>query len=215
MRLLHTIVVFGLVTLVAGPSSAETMLRPDCRIVLEEEAQDRDAVALQLDLSRSELVAAEEVFGLLERLWKDDAVERLLYLAGKHQRDAAAISVERFEQLLAQQEALIEQYQLICDAAESGKQSDEGRRSNDQAWRRYRRAECEVRARDLAMAEVDLAYDLEILASYRDLREHDVATRQDIVFSERDVEMSRKELAQAKRLVEACRQELGRDLPAE
>ena len=140
MRLLPTILVFGLVALVAGASVAETLLRPDCRIVLQEEAQDRDAVALQLDLSRSELVAAEEVFGLLERLWKDDAVERLLYLAGKHQRDAAAISVERFEQLLVQQEALIEQYRLICDAAESGKQSDEGRRSIDQAWRRYRRA---------------------------------------------------------------------------
>jgi hypothetical protein len=56
-----------------------------------------------------------------------------------------------------------------------------------------------------ALAEVDLAYDLEVLASFRDLRQHDVATRQDIVFSERDVAMSRKRLAQADRLVEGCK----------
>ena len=53
-----------------------------------------------------------------------------------------------------------------------------------------------------------------MLLCFRDLRAHDVATRQDIVYSERDVEMSRKELAQAKRLVETCRQDLGEAKPA-
>ena len=215
MRLLPTIAMFGLVVVAQGPSSAEPILRADCRVVLEEERQDRDAVALEVDLARSELVAAEEVFGLLESLWENDAVERLLYLTGKHQRDRLAINVERLEQMLIQQESLIEQYRWICDAPESGGPSDEGRRSIDRAWRRYRRAQCEIRVRDLALAEVDLTYHLEVLASFRDLREHDVATRQDIVYSERDVEMSRKQLAQAKRLVEACRQELGQDSPAE
>ena len=213
MRLLFIIATVGLVFAAQGPSSAETTLRGDCRVLLEEERQDRDAVALQLDLARSELVAAEEVFGLLDKLWKSDAVERLRFLTGKHQRDRAAIIVERLEQLLTQQESLIEQYRLICDARGSGEPSGEGQRSIDRAWRRYRRAECEVRARDLALAEVDLAYHLEVLASFRDLREHDVATRQDIVYSERDVEMSRKELAQAKMLVESCRQELGEEAP--
>lgn len=209
MRLLLPITVLALVVAAWAPSSAETILRADCRVVLEEERQERDAAVLQLDLARSELVAAEEVFGLLDRLWKNDATERLRYLSGKHQRDRASISVERLEQLLTQQEALIEQYRLICDAAESGAQSGDERRAIDRAWQRYRRAECEGYGREIALAEVDLAYHLEVLASFRDLREHDVATRQDIVYSERDVEMSRKELAQAKRLVEGCRQELG------
>lgn len=181
--------------------------------MLEEERQERDGVSLLLDLARSELVAAEEVYGLLARLWEDDAVERLRYLTGKHQRDSAAIEVERLEQMLAQQEAVIEQYQLICDAASSGSQSDEQRQAIDRAWQRYRRAQCETRARELALAEINLAYHLEVLASFRDLREHDVATRQDIVYSERDVEMSRKTLAQAKRLFESCRQDLGEAKP--
>jgi len=211
MRLLSIVATVGLVFAAQCPSSAETTVRGDCRVVLAEERQDRDAVALQLDLARSELVAAEEVFGLLDKLWKSDAVERLRFLTGKHQRDRAAIIVARLEQLLTQQESLIEQYRLICDSRGPGEPSGEGQRSVDRAWRRYRRAECEVRARDLALAEVDLAYHLEVLASFRDLREHDVATRQDIVYSERDVEMSRTELAQAKTLVESCRQELGEE----
>jgi hypothetical protein len=197
-----------MVAVAQGPSSAEAILRADCRVLLEEERQQRDAVALELDLARSELVAAEEVFGLLDSLWQNDAVERLGYLTGKHQRDRASINVERLSQRLVQQESLIEQYRLICKNLELGRQSDEDRRSIDQAFVRYRRAKCEVRAQDLASGKVDLAYHLEVLASFRDLREHDVATRQDIVYSERDVEMSRKLLAHAKRLVETCRKEL-------
>jgi hypothetical protein len=214
MKSIQILALAGLVAVAQGASSAETILRADCRIVLEEERQERDAVSLSLDLARSELVAAEEVYGLLARLWEDDAVERLRYLTGQHQRNVAAIGVERLEQILAQQEAVIEQYRLICDAEKSGPRSEEQRRAIDRAWQRYRRAQCETRVRELALAEVNLAYDLEVLASFRDLRAHDVATRQDIVYSERDVEMSRKELAQAKRLVETCRQDLGEAKPA-
>ena len=95
MRLLPFVTISGLLILGPGAAAEETILRADCRVVLEEERQDRDAVALELDLARSELVAAEEVFGLLDRLWKSDATERLRYLSGKHQRDRAAIGVER------------------------------------------------------------------------------------------------------------------------
>lgn len=207
MRLPLVATIVGLLLVGPGAGAGEAILRADCRVVLEEERQDRDVVALELDLARSELVAAEEVFGLLDRLWKSDATERLRYLSGKHQRDRTSITVERLENLLEQQEALIEQYQLICDADGSKAKTEEERRSIDKAWQRYRAAQCEVRMREVALAEVDLAYRLEVLASFRDLREHDVATRQDIVYSERDVEMSRKQLAQAKRLVAGCRAE--------
>ena len=206
MRILLFVTIFGLLLSGSGPAAAETILRADCRVVLEEERQELYAVALELDLARSELVAAEEVYGLLDRLWKNDATERLRYLSGKHQRDVASIGVERLGARLEQQEALIEQYRLICDAV---KRTEDDRGAIDRAWQRYRVAECEVYGRDVAMAEVDLAYRLEVLASFQDLREHDVATRQDIVYSERDVEMARKQLTQAKRLVDACREELG------
>jgi len=213
MRLLPFVTISGMLILGPGAAAEETILRADCRLVLEEERQERDAVALELDLARSEFVAAEEVFGLLDQLWKSDATERLRYLSGKHQRDRAAIGVERLGHRLEQQEALIEQYGLICDAGGSKAPTEEERNAIDRAWGRYRVAECKARARDVAMAEVDLAYRLEVLASFRDLREHDVATRQDIVYSERDVEMARKQLAQAKRLVETCERESGMKSP--
>ena len=213
MQLLPMITISGLLILGSGAAAEETILRADCRLVLEEERQQRDAVALELDLARSELVAAEEVFGLLDRLWKVDATERLRYLNGKHQRDRASFGVERLGHPLEQQEALIEQYRLICDASGSKTPTVETRSAIDKAWRRYRLAECEVHASSVALAEVDLAYRLEVLASFQDLREHDVATRQDIVYSERDVEMARKQLAQAKRLVETCERESGAKSP--
>ena len=213
MRMPPLITICGLLILGSGAAAEETILRADCRLVLEEERQQRDAVALELDLARSELVAAEEVFGLLDRLWEVDATERLRYLSGKHQRDRASIGVERLGRLLEQQEALLEQYRLICDAGGSKEQTEEERNAIDRAWRRYRVAECKARGHDVAVAEVDLAYRLEVLASFRDLREHDVATRQDIVYSERDVEMARKQLAQAKRLVETCEREAGMKSP--
>ncbi len=139
---------------------------------------------------------------LLDGLWKSDAVERLLYLGGKHERDAAKLELERRLLLVQRQQALREQYGIAC----GGGASDS--RKFEQAHLRYRKADCAVRAKEQAIAEVDLAYAEEVLASFRDLREHDVATRQDLILSERDLEMARARVEQSAARSERCRAEL-------
>ena len=119
MRSLATLSFLLVFAAVSTPRAADTVLGADCRLVLDEESNERDVIALQLDTARSELVAAEEVFSLLDSLWKNDATERLRYLRGKHQRDRASIVVDRLEQMLARQDALVEQYRVICGADET------------------------------------------------------------------------------------------------
>jgi hypothetical protein len=182
---------------------------PVCALLLAEERSDQADLELSVELARAELDAAVEIHGLLDRLWKNDAVERLLYLTGKHDRDASAIRVERAERRVERQQALLDQLGALC----GGKDDREAQR---RAYVRYRRAECAIRGRDAALAEVDLEFRLEVLASFRDLRANEAATRQDIVRSERDVEMARRRLAHARELEAGCRTELERiEAPAE
>ena len=52
-----------------------------------------------------------------------------------------------------------------------------------------------------------MAYLLEVLASVRDLRANSVATRQDVILAEHDVDSARKRLEQTKPRVEGCRKD--------
>ena len=76
------------------------------------------------------------------------------------------------------------------------------------SYLRYREADCDALATAKAIAEVNLAFSRELLANVLDLRENHVATRQDVIVAERDVELSRKRLEDATRRVAACREEL-------
>ena len=188
---------------------AEDPSHPLCRLLLQEERSERDDLELDVELAGTELVAAEEIFGLLDRLWKEDAVERILYLAGKHDRDAAKLEREHRTLLLERQDALIEQYRLLCDLP-SGEIAEEKRSAVDRTYLRYLSLDCDRLAKEVAIAQIDLAYRQEVLESVRDLRKNDVATRQDVVLAERNVELARKRNEQGGRRVEACRRELAK-----
>ena len=64
--------------------------------------------------------------------------------------------------------------------------------------------DCHRIGKDLAIAEVDLAYRNELLASVRDLRKHNEATRQDVIRAERDIEMAGKRVDHQGRRVREC-----------
>ena len=113
---------------------------PVCELLLDEERSEQADLELSVDLARSELSAAEQIHDLLDRLWKNDAVERLLYLRGKHDRDASRIRVERAERRVERQRALVDQLVAVC-----GKRDD--REAKRQAYIRYRRADCAIRGR--------------------------------------------------------------------
>lgn len=200
----------ALVLLAISPSGSlgDDPPRPICRLVLQEERDEREDLALAVELAAAELAAAEQIYELAEGLWKNDAIARLLYLDGKHTRDVAKLDHERLLLLLERQDALIDQLRLACGDRVSGELSQDERRAYDLAHARYVKADCGRLDKLSAIARVDLAYRQEVLASMRDLRENDVATRQDVIWAERDVEQAGKRLEDGGLRAARCRQEL-------
>lgn len=202
------LIVLGVMTIFPSASLCDDPAHPFCRLLLQEERNEREDLELAVDLAASEAVATEEIFRLLEGLWKNDAIERLLYLRGKHSRDVTKLEHERKVLLLERQEALIDQLRLVCSETPSAELSEDERSAYDRAHARYSKADCGRLAKETAIARVDLTYSQEVLDSVRDLRENDVATRQDVILAELDVEQARQRLEQGDVRTARCRKEL-------
>jgi hypothetical protein len=190
----------------AGPSHAEDPQIPVCRLILLEEQTDLEDLELDLDLARSEAVAMEQIFKLVDSLFKKEAIERIVFLRAKHDYDVARLAVDEGRLRVAKQEALVEQYRWVCDAIASGRTSDQGEGDVDAAHERHREAECGLLNVRAETAAVDLEYSLEVLASVMDLRKHDVATRQDVILAEMNVEMAEKRLKETGQRAKRCRE---------
>jgi hypothetical protein len=185
-----------------------------CPLVLEEERLERDDLDLSVRLAFSQMQAAERIHVLLDDLWSRKAVERLVYLRGKHNRDTAVIGHDRARFMLERQEAALEQYRLACQAYPArDAASDSIPAGMEGTLRRYRRANCDVLGADERLAGADLSFFEEVLVSARDLRASDVGTEQDVILAERDVEMARTRQQQMRTRVERCRLEAGADRP--
>lgn len=175
-----------------------------CPLVLHQEQVNREEREIAVDLAVSRLAAAESIFDLVDRLWKEEAVQRIVYLAAKHDRDVAAINVKRQRLRLKRQEAESEQYAIACASVGSEEAVADRRERFNQALERYLQADCHRIGKELAIAEVDLAYSTEVLVSVRDLRENSVGTRQDVIRAERDVALAGKRVEHHRRRVQAC-----------
>jgi hypothetical protein len=174
-----------------------------CTLILYQERRDLDEWELGVDLAKTRLAAAESIFELVDALWKEDLIERFIHLTAQHERDVARIDVKRQALLVKRQEALTEQFASLC----SGDGSQETQTRREEAYRRYLQADCHRTGKDLAIAEVDLAYLSEVLESVHDLRENDVATRQDVIRAEEDVENARRRVEHYAPRVNACKQD--------
>ena len=179
-----------------------------CPFLLQERQIELDNLELAVQLDQTRLGVAEEIFVLLDGLWDNDAVERLTYLAGKHHRDTARVSLERARRRVERQQAVVEQYRLVCSTAVEEQLSSEKRRGLEQAYRRYREMDCEVRALDIEVIEINLEHHRENLASILDLLENEVASRHQVILEERDVELMEKQLEQSRQRAARCRQEI-------
>jgi hypothetical protein len=188
-----------------GSLSFAQPVSPVCLLALEDEKIELEDARLVVELERANFAAYLKIFEMIDRLWEADAIERMVYVKSKYDRDAAELAFEQADLILARQSALIDAYTLACDAGDSQPDSEERTRKIDEAHRRYLKANCDAQAKAVEVAEVNLAFDKEWLASIRDLREGAVATRTMVILAELDVEREEKRLADAKRRVEACR----------
>ena len=66
---------------------------------------ERDDLDMNLQLTLTQMQAAERIHVLVEGLWKKEAVQRVVYLRAKHDREAAIIDHDRARSMLERQEA--------------------------------------------------------------------------------------------------------------
>jgi len=200
---------FILSVLAAVPAAtADNVEHPECALILHQERVELEQWKLAVNLALSRSAAAESIFALVDELWKDDLIEEFTHLTAEHERDVAVIDVKRRKLLVKRQDALIEEYAIICSPP-GDKQTEADRVARrEEAHRRYLQADCHGIGKDLAIAEVDLAYHTEFLANVNDLRENGVATRQDVIRPRRTSNWPSSESGitpRASRLVMTCR----------
>ena len=180
-----------------------------CRLILHEETSDREDYALELDLARTQVQATEDIFVLVDKLWKVKAHELLSYLGYRHDRDFALVDEKRAELVLGRQDTLLEESRLVCRALASGKTTKEQRNAIAEAHGRYLTLDCERLVQRVEMAKVDLDYAERVREAYIDLREFAAAAPIKVMEWNYEVEVATKKLVHAKRRATSCRAALG------
>jgi len=193
-----------------GLAAAQELPQPVCQLMIDEESMELADARIAVSLARSSLAAREEVFGLVAELWKADAIQRMKYIKAKYDRDAAKLTLEQADLLLERQMLLLEQYALICDALGSGETKRARDRRVEEAYLRYRTADCDAMAKEIEIAATNLEFNREWLQSILDLHTGEVATRVDVILAELGVELEEKTLNDAKLRTEGCRQDLAK-----
>ncbi len=175
-----------------------------CRLVLEQTRNEVGDHELAVQQAETEREAAAEIFGLVDGLWKKQLIERLIFLRARHNKDVTHLAVAREKKALLRHLAERDQYLSLCGGSE-----DQPGRSVDEAFRSYRETDCDLRGLNVEIAKVELVFRKEVRDSVLDLRKNDVATRQEVIAAERNVELVRQELGNALARSQTCRRELG------
>ena len=196
----RAILVLAIVCASAGPLAAQTVEHALCPMLIHDESIELEDAALAVTLARADFSAHEKIYKLIAGLWDADAVERMVYLKTKYDHDSYKLALERADLAVEEQQALVDQYELVC----AGKQ----RREVERARLRYRTAHCAEQAKAIEVAEVDLEYNRQLLDSVLNLFAGEVATKTDVILAELKVELEQQRLADAKRRTDLCRREL-------
>jgi hypothetical protein len=190
----------------AGPGPDPT--QAVCMLVLHEERINLENAERTVDLARSTFEVRNKIYEMVAELYEGDAIDRMRYLRHKYNRDAAELELGRADIYLQRQRALIEQYGAACDAfAGEGDQRSKAEEI-EQAYLRYREADCGIRTQEIEISRVNLEFNNELLASVLDLREAQVATLIEELDARLRVELEQKRLRWAEQRTEACRREL-------
>lgn len=202
--LVTTLCALTCVLLFPPPVVAQDGFAGLCPLFLRQGQIELEDLELAIQTDETRLEVAEEIFVLVDGLYQNDLFERLPYLAVKHRRDAARISLERARRQLDRQQAVLEQYRLACSDPSGQEHTPERTRALEEAYQRYIDADCQVRVLDVAVFEVDLQYHQQLQQSSLDLRQSDIASRQQVLFAEEEVQLTLQQLELARQRVARC-----------
>lgn len=209
MTVSRSVAVVVVAALAAAPVPAEPVPwtdHPLCPLVetqLRNRAQESE---LAIEQARVRLEAAREVFALVDRLWRDEAIDRTRYLRARHARDVAEVEIDLRLAIRDRDRAEFEQYRLFCVEGEEPGEAPSEKRYRD-ARRDHDRHECRRLDHELTIARLDHAFRKELLERVRDLRSGDVATKLDVLVTEADVVDARTRVDHYASRVRACRPE--------
>jgi hypothetical protein len=145
---------------------------------------------------------------MIKGLWDAKTIPEMDYLKAKYDRDGAKLTLEKNDLILERQDALVEQYRLICKGAMAGSGNQDRKSAIRKAFLHYSRADCDSLAKGIEIAANNLEYNRQYLKKIVKLRQEKFANNTQIVMAELDVEREEKSLADAKRRNETCRAEL-------
>jgi hypothetical protein len=187
---------------------AQDLSAPVCRIAVYEEFSELEDARITVDLAKSDFAAYERIFEMIKGLWQTETIPKMDYLKAKYDRDSAKLKLERADLVLERQAALVEEYRLICGIAASGNGKQDRAGEIRKVYLQYRRADCGSLAKSIEIAATNLEYNREYMKKILDLRKEKFASNTQVVLAELDVEREEKSIADAKRRVAACRDDL-------
>lgn len=192
----------------ATPGSAQNIPAPVCKVAIYEELSELADARAAVDLARSDFAAYEKIFDMIKGLWDAKTIPDMDYMKAKYDRDAAKLTLEKYDLILERQGALVEQYQLICNGTMAGSGNQDRTIAIRKAYLHYARADCNALAKGIEIAANNLEYNRQYLQKIVKLRQEKFATNTQIILAELNVEREEKSLADAKHRNEACRAEL-------
>ena len=198
--------IFVAVCMITVPTIAQDLPASVCEAAIHEENIELDDYKIAVDLAESNYEAYLKIFKMIEGLYSANTIPRMDYVKAKYDRDAAKLELERSNLILERQGALVEQYRLVCNTAESDKEENKSAVQNE--YLKYRRADCGSLAKGVEVAATNLEYNREYLQSILDLRKENFATRTQVILAELDVELEEKNLEDTKRRTASCQAEL-------
>ncbi|ANM31095.1 hypothetical protein ABI59_18220 [Acidobacteria bacterium Mor1] len=169
-----------------------------CDVLIADERVQLADHALEVRLAEARLSAFEDIYALIDGLWQREAIERMVWLEAKYERDAARVALERAGLVLERQEFLVERLAATC----------RGAKGSAEARRGYRALQCAQLERAIAEAGIDLEFQREWLASVQRLREGSAATAtaQDVIRARLEVSLCEIRLEDARKRQASCKE---------
>ncbi len=198
----------GLEAEAPGQETEATGLDLLCPLLEHERQRALDDARLELELVKNEFQSRSDVFDMVEELWRVRSIERETYLDYKRLRDRTGVRIKRVQSQIAQQQAIAEQYELVCGRLRGAAQPEDPAARLATLQAEYRRLDCELLKWDAEIARVDHDVYAEIVEASRTMSESEIKSRFELILDEYDLVQSKARMEGYRRRARECRAEL-------